>query len=443
MRVRSEWINGSKRMQAMACGVLLCGMAATMAAQEAVSATGTGTVTGHVTFGDTQRPARFATVVLYGVPAEVSMAPKIDPDADEAAQMKALTAAFGSIGKTNMVQAETGIDGSYEATDVAPGDYYVFGSAAGYVSPLNQVEAAFGAGADLKKPLPGVQVIHVVADHPSTADVSLARGAAVSGVISWDDGSPVTGAMLAVTPVKGEAKPPQQFSMLAMSGNMLSLLAVSDDTGHFRISGLAAGEYILQASIKTGGQMGLGTSMNFKKLMAGATPLVVYAPSAFHKADAKSITLHDGEDLREQMLTLNLGGLHSVRGRVASAEDHHGVNSATVRLQDGTDKDFVRTASVDAAGNYTVTFVPPGTYTLKVSDAEDTEPKPKSDKASDKDKLNLFGSGDKTIRSYEDGKTSVIVTDSDVTAPDVELAPAKGEKPDPADALKKMLDSTN
>jgi Carboxypeptidase regulatory-like domain len=400
----------------------LSALAMVSLAQQPVSATGTGTVTGHVTLGDTRRPARFATVALYGVPAEVTATPKPDPDASDEAKVKAMAAALKNLGKTNMVQAQTGADGAYVATDVAPGDYYVFGSASGYVSPLNQVQAIFEAGADLKKPLPGVQIVHVAADHQSTANVTIERGAAISGVISWDDGSPVTGAIFTVTPAKGDAKPPSQFGMLVMT-SMLSALSISDDLGHYRISGLAPGDYIVTATLRTGGQSGLGAGTNLAKMMA-VTPMVVYAPSAFHKADAKPVTLTAGEDLRDQAMTLNLAGLHSVSGTIASAEDHHGINQATVQLQDGADREFVRSASVDAAGNFTVTFLPPGTYTMKVSGGEDTEPKPKTDK----DKANIFGQGQKTIRSYKDGSMSVIVSDSDVTGENIELAVDKNPK---------------
>jgi len=168
-----------------------------------------------------------------------------------------------------------------------------------------------------------VQIVHVAADHQSTADVTITRGAAISGVISWDDGSPVTGAIFTATPAKGDAKPPAQFNMLAMA-SMLSALSISDDLGHYRISGLAPGDYIVTAVIQTGGQTGLGASMNLSKMMA-VTPMTVYSPSAFHKPDAKPLTLTAGEDLRDQAMTVNLSGLHSVSGTVSSADDHHGL----------------------------------------------------------------------------------------------------------------------
>jgi hypothetical protein len=384
-------------------------------AQQPASATGTGTVTGHVTCGDTQRPARFANIVLFGVPAQITPQAKPDPDADSNAMMTAMVDALKSIGKTNMVQTQTGLDGSFVAIDVAPGDYYVFGAASGYVSPLNQVQAIFEAGGDVKKPLPGVPVVHVAAEHTASMDVTLNRGAAVSGVILWDDGNPVTGAVMSIVP-------PAQFGMLAMA-SALTALSISDDLGHFRISGLAPGDYLIQATIQSGQQSGIGSSMNLSKMMANK-PLVVFAPSAFHKSDAKPVTLHASEDLRDQALTLNLGGVHSVSGRITSAEDDHGINSATIRLQDKQDKEFTRTASVDAAGNFTVTFVPPGGYTLKVNEAEDTEPAKK-----DKDKPKMFADT-KTIRSYQSSSANVIVTDSDVTGENLDLPVDKNPKKD-------------
>ena len=144
-----------------------------------------------------------------------------------------------------------------------------------------------------------------------------------------------------------------------------------------------------------------------------------------------------GEDLSGQIMTLNLSGLHSVSGRIASAEDHHGLNSGTVRLQDTKDKDFVRTASLDAKGNYTVTFMPPGTFTLKITDGEDTEPKKDKD---GKGKAKIFAE-ETTLKSYKPGELSVIVTDSDVTGQDLELAVDKNPKTDADfDKMLKALD---
>ena len=342
--------------------------------------------------------------------------------------MTALSAAMQTLGKTQMVQLQTGTDGSFTATDVAPGDYYAFATMAGYIAPLARVQSLFQAGANPKQRLPGIPIVHVAADHPSSVDITMDRGAAVSGTILWDDGSPLSGAAMGAIPAKADpAQPPAQFGMLAMAGILNSLLSISDDQGHFRLSGLPPGDYLIQATIQAGQQTGLGAGMNLGKLM-GYKPLILFAPSAFHKAEAKSLSLKSGEELRDQQVTLNLGGLHSVSGQIASAEDHHGINSATVKLTDVSDKDFVRSASVDAAGHFTVTFVPGGTYVLKVSGAEDTEPEKKTGKEK---RSPLFGAGEKTIRSYQASKKEVVVLDSDLTGQNLELLIDKDPKPEP------------
>ena len=398
-----------------------------MARGQQVAATGMGVVTGHVVCGDTQRPARFATVTLLGVPADAAPVAKIDENSDEKAMEAAMKSAMEMMNKMQLVTAETGIDGSFTALDVPPGDYYVFGALAGYLQPKNIAQAAVDAGADVKKPLPGVLVVHVTADRETVAEVSIDRGAAVSGTVLWDDGTPAPGAMVTVVS-KVAAKPlPPQFSMLAMSGGIGALLAVSDDQGHYRISGLAPGDYVAQATLQTQSALSFtGHGMNLSKMMA-QKPLVIYAPSAFHKADAEVLTLKAGEDHRDEALTVNLSKVHTVSGQVLSAEDHHGLNSGIVKLTDSKDKDFVRAASLDAQGHFSVTYVPPGTYDMTITDGADTEPTKK--KPGEKGG-GMFSASDTTLKSYADGKQSVIVADGDVAGQDVELAPLKTVKKD-------------
>ena len=423
-----------KPFPGLCLATLVIGLGTLPAIAQPASAAGTGSVTGHVVAGDTQRPARFAHVILFGIPTELTEAKKPDPDADMTAQVTAMAAAMQTLGKTQMVQLQTGTDGSFTATDVAPGDYYAFATMPGYIAPLARVQALFEAGANPKQRLPGIATVHVAADHPSSVDLTMDRGAAVSGTLLWDDGGPLSGAVIAVIPAKADpAQPSAQFGMLAIAGIMNSLLSITDDQGHFRLSGLPPGDYLIQATIQAGQQTGLGAGMNLGKLM-GYKPLILFAPSAFHKSEAKSISLKSGEELRDQQVTLNLGGLHSVSGQITSVEDHHGINSATVRLTDVSDKDFVRSASVDAAGHFYVTFVPKGTYTLKVAEAEDTEPEKKTGKEK---KASLFGTEEKTLRSYQGSKKEVIVLDSDLTGQNLELTIDKDPKPEPD--LKKLL----
>ena len=351
----------------------------------------------------------------------------MDPNAkpDSAAIAAAMKSAMGSM--SSLVFTQTGIDGSYVAASVAPGDYYVFATVAGYVQPMALVQAAADAGTDLKKPIPGIPTVHVTADRSVSADVTLQRGGAISGKVVWDDGSPVTHAVLTAESTRSETKPlPPEFAMLAMSGAMAgSLGLISDDLGNFRLSGLAPGEYRVKATlqVKMNFAMQAG-AMNLNSMMADK-PLVIYAPSTLHKAEAKAVTVKSGDEQRDQLITINLGGMHSVSGSITSAEDHHGINSASVELTDVSDKDLVRSAGVDANGNFTVSFVPPGTYSMEVSDAADTEPSKKKPGTG----LIKFTTTD-TLRSYENVKQSVIVGDHDVTGQDAALTPSKTVKKD-------------
>jgi hypothetical protein len=387
-------------------------------AQSSSPAAAGGTVTGHVTCGDTQRPARFAKVILFGVPAEIT--PLAEPTAKSptAADYKKANDAL------SMVQTQTDINGGFVASGVAPGDYYLFASVPGYLTPDSIVQAAYEGGADLNKLLPGIPVVHVASERSAEASLTVERGAAVSGKVMWDDGSPAGRVMVSVIAAKGKKKPlPLQFGLLGFN-DMQGQLAISDDLGHFRIVGLAPGEYLVVGRLQTRSRFAMKNGMmNFKG--TADSPLTVFAPAAFHQADAKTITLHTGEERNDVEMTINLAGMHSVSGRVASMEDHHGINAGWVKLEDTQDKDFSRSTSIDANGEFNVTFVPPGTYNLLVTHAGDTEPS----KEKPQDSLNDFQTVvDAVVRSYQDGKQAVVVTDSDVTGQNVELAPLKTAK---------------
>jgi hypothetical protein len=210
-----------------------------------------GTVTGHVICSDTRRPARFAGVTLFGVPKDVAPAPKLDSNPDPAQIAAFMKTTMGTV---NLIQAQTNMDGVFTLNNVAPGDYYVFATVAGYVQPVNIVQAAFEAGADLTKAIPGVPIVHVGAERTSEVDVTVERGAAISGKILWDDGAPVSGATVTTVSTKAkEDKLPPQFSMLAMGVSLGGggQFSTSDDLGRFRIAGLAPGDYLVKVWLQT------------------------------------------------------------------------------------------------------------------------------------------------------------------------------------------------
>lgn len=394
--------------------VALCGVAPGQ-----VSKPGTGTVTGHVICADTQKPARFAQVMLLAVPAAVTPFAKIDATDSKTIQAftKAMTDAMNS---ATFVLTQTGFDGSFVADDVTPGEYYVMASVAGYVQPHNLVQAAYDAGEDLTRGIAGVPMVRVSADGAVNTEISVGRGAAIEGHVLWDDGAPVNAAIVSVMPKTGEDKPlPPVFNMISMSGMSMGN---TDDRGRYRISGLAPGEYTVRVMLQTARRMTMQHGRFDPNANFGAMPLLVYAPGGFRKADAKPVTLSAGEERTDQDITFNLSATHTVSGRVTSAEDHHGVNRGVVTLTDTTEKTFVRSGGLDADGNFNVTFVPSGTYTMTIANAADTvpeEPK-KTDPA-----VMITMSEVKSVRTYQKSEQQVMVTDSDLSGQNIELKPDK------------------
>ena len=384
-----------------------------------VSKPGTGTVTGHVICQDTQKPARFAQVALVAVPATVMAMPKFDGSDSKTVQAfsKAMSEAMRS---ATLMIGQAGIDGSFVVEDVAPGDYYVMASVGGYVQPHEFLQAAYDAGEDLTKGVSGVPMVHVSAEHSANAEISVARGAAIEGRVLWDDGSGVNQAMVTVVPKTGEHKPlPPQFTMFSMSGQNV---ANTDDRGHYRISGLAPGEYTVRAMLQTSRRMTMQRGRFDQNMNVGVAPLTVYAPGGFRKMDAKPVALTAGEERTDVDITYNLAATHTVSGRITSAEDHHGLNHGVVTLTDTSEKTFVRTSGLDGDGNFSVTFVPSGSYTMTVGNAADTVPEEpeKSETAEIVASMGL-----KTVRRYQKAEQPLMVADSDLSGQNVELKPEK------------------
>jgi hypothetical protein len=384
-----------------------------------VSKPGTGTVTGHVICQDVQKPARFAQVALIAVPATVMAVPKYD--GSDSKTVEAFSKAMSeAMSHATFILTQTGIDGSFVAEDVAPGDYYVMASVGGYVQPHELLQAAYDAGEDLTKGVSGVPMVRVSADRSVNAEISVARGAAIEGRVLWDDGGGVNQATVSVEPKAGEHKQlPPQFTMLSVSGQNV---ANTDDRGHYRISGLAPGEYTVRAMLQTNRRMTMQRGRFDQNANVGVGPLTVYAPGGFRKMDAKPVTLSAGEERTDEDITYNLAATHTVSGRITSAEDHHGLNRGVVTLTDTSEKTFVRSSGLDADGNFSVTFVPSGSYTMTVRNAADAVP----EEPEKPETAGIFATiGLKIVRKYQKAEQPLMVADSDLSDQNLELKPEK------------------
>jgi hypothetical protein len=371
-----------------------------------------GTVTGHVICDDTHLPARFAEVILFGIPTQAVPPAQPNENTDSAQLKPQINAARIAM---NPEPTQTDFDGFYLMNNVAPGDYYVFASHPGYVGPRGTVRSAIETGADIHKPLPGIPTVHVSSGRIAQADVSMDRGAAISGKILWGDGSPVPNTLVStILANRPEKLLPGEFAGLPR-GSEQSLMT-SDDLGHFRITGLLPGEYLVMAELVTSARSTIlagGTRVDMQGL---DTPLAIFAPSAFRQMDANPVKLTASQDRSDIEITMKFDGLHSITGRLLSSQDHHGINSAVAKIEDVQDKTFTRRVSIDDGGRFAIQHVPSGTYTLTVFEAADTLPSKDPDAFTDEKTV---------VRRYQDRILNVVVGDSDVDVQSIELVPSK------------------
>ena len=353
----------------------------------------TGTVTGTVILGDTQHPARFAQVMLERIPSATDDMPR--------------PTGF-SIGISN-AGVRTGLDGTFTTT-IAPGDYYVTATVPGYVSEHAILQAALSAGATATDLAAQVPTVHVTAQGYSSAVVTLQRGAALSGRIQWEDGSPVVGVSVTVTPVQPQQPVPPPLNAIRMFGNPQPL---TDDRGAFRDSGLVSGDYFVEAIIYAG---------NLAGNQAGgiAPPIRIYAPGVFRKADAKPIRLHPGDDLDDLRMVIDLRSLHTVSGHVSSTTASQNIVSGRATLVDSSDQGLQPTAMIDARGDFSIPFVPSGTYTLTVQGS--TQPSPNGYLVRSRSRSSNSGSSDGV---FAPSTQTLVVGDTDITGLAINLTPAQ------------------
>jgi hypothetical protein len=352
------------------------------------------TVTGTVFCADTGAPARFAKVVLKPVdPSHAGedfmknlqeniqkMAAK-DGDAEAVPPLtndkkKALAAAAKGMNQTlDMLGASTvGLDGKFSFAGVKPGTYYVHAIYEGYIDPFSRFSDDDLTSTDpaIHASLAQIPTITVSGTDSAHADIVLDRGASVSGRIVYDDGSPASGWTVSVASKKELDNTSEQTAIamnpaLAMSGALT--LFKTDDLGNYRVSGIAAGEYLVMATLSTP-----PIGINATNLMDGGSPIIltVYNGDTFSRTSAKSIVISAGEERAGVDMTIPARSLHTIVGHVYAKADGHTLNMGQVELTSKDNPVLHRTAAIRDDGSFHFEYLPGGsTYTIKVAEAEE------------------------------------------------------------------------
>jgi len=375
-----------------------------------------GSITGTVLCSDTHRPARGATIIVSPLPSEDG---KQQPSE-------------GTSGTSRV-----NMDGTYTAQHLRSGEYFVIAILPGYLSPVDDFSAA-----DMDDHSPakmralmapyGSAIVH--AGSPTTFDITLERGAAISGQVSYADGAPATQVSIDFEDVNAKPSTGKSAHDNVNVGAYVRQIFThqsqsTDDQGHYRIAGIKPGSYrvvAVQASPSSSMQEG------FEGVM-GLTPdtkaLRFYSGNTIHKKSAKVYDLRAGDEVTGIDIVIPPSIFHRVHGTL-TVKDGRTINTASLVLTDSSDDSTKFTASVSEDGTFDFATVPSGTYKLAASGAKivvaaaNTQPG-----------TPFRYAAKHTTNAFADGDTSVVVNDSDLD--DVSLT--LNEIPVPPDADKQNM----
>lgn len=319
-----------------------------------------GAVTGRVICADTNLPARIASVSLLPV---VDPAPLHPP---KSATSEPLVAPPTTI-------AETLLDGTFTIPNVKPGNYYIVVEKLGYLSPLAQLSRE-----ELNHPTQETAAIMarlltpvtVVANRATSTEVHILRGAAISGTIRFDDGSPDTGASVMIFRKDKLGKWTGFRTFIVGHPNADN----TDDQGHYRIGGLPAGEYLVATDLQLSDIVvgNILSTTGFSWSTNDRYSLNIYFPDNTRQRDAKPVKLDEGQEANSIDIEIPLTKLHAVTGNVIEAGTGQTVNAGTVALvypDDGSQLVSTQVSKEDDSFHFY--YVPEGTFTIKVTNARE------------------------------------------------------------------------
>jgi hypothetical protein len=352
----------------------------------------TGTVSGHATCSDTNQPARMARVILKPVDyRDNSVKDDFSP---------------ASVRANAVPVVQTDLDGNFGMTKVKPGQYFVFVDKQGYLSPV----AGFD-WRDLKTPTPEIRkrmlievpTVTVTAGVDSRVEVRLRRGAAISGRVLFDDGTPAAGVTLDLK--AKDANGAWQDEMPVSYG--FGYDNVTDDRGQFRLAGLTGGEYLVAVFLTTMKGVITGFVGDQSADYRDRYDLVAYSGGVFREKDAVPVKVAAGEERTGADVEIPLTKLHRVSGMVVHGPQGQIVNAATVSMRYEDDNDPIATVEVGKVDDsFHFEFVPEGEYVLEVKDARDVTREEVSDPRAF---LIPTQTKETVVHRYGDGSTMLIV----------------------------------
>jgi len=319
----------------------------------------------------------------------------------------------------------TDAEGRYTIDHLKPGLQHIRAVLPGYITP--DIPEAPTPDSNSSIPPSDLWVL-VSPGETAVHNITLERGAALSGRIYFADGAPAT----ATTVLVGRRSPvtdPTSPAMWTILPNWMTQTTTIDDRGNYRISGLAPGTYRISATPRL---QGYGNGGNFNLVEApspdddhDAFPNVtIYAGDTIHPTSARTFTVRPGDEITGIDITIPLAILRRVHGTV-NGTDGLSINAGFITLIDSADDALRFRTDFHNDGSFLFAAIPPGTYKLSISHAFHGKPGSNA---------NRFGEDEPDIptNAYASFSTSILVKDSDLLDLHYDLTeiPMPPQKPD-------------
>ena len=269
----------------------------------------------------------------------------VSSDAGTPVRRAQVRAQAGEIRANRLVSTDA--QGRFEFKDLPAGRWTVTASKAGYMTLRFGQKRAFEAGTPID--LRDGEVME-------RADFSLPKGAAVTGHILDEFGDPVANARVQV--LRYQMQNGQRRLTPGGGGDQ------TDDTGAYRIYGLAPGDYYVSATLRAG-QGPFADNQDNDTTSYAAT----YYPGTGNVAEAQRLTLGVGQEqpnvnfalqpvraVKISGTALNSGGTALSNGMISLVPADSAGGGAVAFFGNG--------ARVRADGSFTIANVSPGNYTL-------------------------------------------------------------------------------
>jgi len=237
----------------------------------------------------------------------------------------------------------TDADGRFELRDLPAGRWTISATKGGFVTQQ------FGQ----RHPFESVEPVDLADGQRFTANFTLSRGSAITGRVSDEFGDPITGARVQV--LRSQVQQGRRRLVPTANG------AQTDDTGAFRVFGLAPGEYYVAASLQAA-------------TADSSTNPVSYAPTYFpgtgNIADAQRLTLTLGTE--QSGINFVLQPVRAVRVSGTVVDSNGAPTQALLNLTpagfgDDGGLQLGNPARVLPDGSFTILNVVPGEYVLTVN----------------------------------------------------------------------------